>query len=94
MTKRGKVGCGGQKIMRDLYGDRGRPETNQWAALCAEQIVRQHDARSASLRPLVTYMPDPHTGHLVETSSRLVESPRTSNKWAAARARHRNQETE
>jgi predicted phage gp36 major capsid-like protein len=77
MAKRGKVGCGGREIMAALYGQRGRPETNQWAALCAERQL----AHQGALRVLVTYVPD-EAGH-------LVESPRTSQKWSKARAIHR-----
>lgn len=39
MAKRGKVGCGGREIMAALWGSRGRPETNQWAALCADRQI-------------------------------------------------------
>jgi len=92
MAKRGKVGCGGREIMAALWGSRGRPETNEWADMCAERERSRLNAKSESLRVVKTYEPEPHTGRLVETSSRLVESPRTSSKWAAARARHRNPE--
>lgn len=43
MTKRGKVGTGGQEIMAALWGSRGRPETNQHAALCADRQVEKRD---------------------------------------------------
>ena len=88
MAKRGKVGCGGREIMAALWGSRGRPETNEWADMCAERERSRLNAKSESLRVVNTYVPES------ETSSRLVESPRTSSKWAAARARHRNPEGE
>jgi len=83
--KRGKVGCGGREIMAALWGSRGRPETNQWADLCAEraQSLAESKRGVVALRVTKTYVPES------ETSSRLVESPRTSNKWAEARAIHR-----
>ena len=94
MAKRGKVGCGGREIMAALWGSRGRPETNEWVARCADRQVAHAAAKYEALRVIATLVPEPQTGRLVETSSQLVESPRTSSKWAAARARHRNQEGE
>lgn len=82
---RGKVGCGGREIMAALWGSRGRPETNQWAALCAERAFANRKTVE-SLRVVATYVPD-ETG-------KLAESPRTSAKWSEARARHRNKEAE
>jgi hypothetical protein len=35
MSKRGKVGTGGQEIMAKLWGNHGRPETNAYADRCA-----------------------------------------------------------
>lgn len=84
---RGKVGCGGREIMRALWGDRGRPESNEYADRCAERAIA-HRGAIETLRVTKTYVPES------DTSSRLVESPRTSQKWAAARARHRNPEGE
>jgi len=34
MSKRGKVGTGGQEIMAKLWGNHGRPETNAYADRC------------------------------------------------------------
>jgi len=46
MAKKGKVGTGGREIMAALWGSRGRPETNQYAELCAErQQERDADVR-------------------------------------------------
>lgn len=82
MAKRGKVGCGGREIMAALWGSRGRPETNQWADLCAERAFANRKTVE-SLRVVKTYVPES------PESPRLVESPRTSAKWSEARARHR-----
>jgi len=60
MTKRGKVGCGGREIMSALWGSRGRPETNEWADMCAERERSRLDAKSESLRVVKTYEPEPH----------------------------------
>lgn len=81
MAKRGKVGCGGREIMAALWGSRGRPETNQWADLCAERALVAK--KLPALRVVKTYVPES------PTSPRLVESPRMSSKWSEARARHR-----
>lgn len=43
MRKRGKVGTGGREIMAALWGSRGRPETNQYAQLCADWQVEKRD---------------------------------------------------
>lgn len=84
MSKRGKVGCGGREIMAALWGSRGRPETNEWAALCADRQIAYRIAKEGSaLRVLATYVPES------PESPRLVESPRTSAKWSEARALHR-----
>lgn len=46
MAKKGKVGTSGREIMAALWGSRGRPETNQYAELCAErQQERDVDAK-------------------------------------------------
>lgn len=46
MAKKGKVGTGGREIMAALWGSRGRPETNQYAELCAErQLALDADVR-------------------------------------------------
>jgi len=85
MAKRGKVGCGGREIMSALWGSRGRPETNQWADLCAERAQAHAEAKAGvrALRVVATYVPES------PESPRLVESPRTSAKWSEARARFR-----
>lgn len=99
---RGKVGCGGREIMRALWGDRGRPESNEYADRHADW--QRHIAQPIveSLRVVTTYVPESGSGRLVSVEEyqnavhvpRPAESPRTSQKWAAARARHRNPEGE
>lgn len=44
MSKRGKVGTGGREIMAALWGSRGRPETNQYAELCADRQREKEDS--------------------------------------------------
>ena len=62
--------------MQSLWGTRGRPETEAYADRCAEQAVRREAAKTASLKVVEVIKP------------RVTESPRTTDKWAAARARH------
>lgn len=55
MPKRGKVGTGGQEIMRSLYGNRPRPETEAYADLCAERQRNLREARQGNLKILKQY---------------------------------------
>lgn len=90
MAKRGKVGTGGREIMAALWGSRGRPETNEYADLCAERALAREEAKRGvvALRVVKTYVPES------DTSPKLVESPRTTKKWSEARARHPNPDAE
>lgn len=74
--------------MAALWGSRGRPETNQWAALGVERQISRNRGALESLRVVATYVPES------PVSPRLVESPRKSQKWSAARARHPNPDAE
>lgn len=51
MSKKGKVGCGGREIMQSLWGSRGRPETNAYAALCASRLIEAREGRRQSTEP-------------------------------------------
>jgi len=70
MAKKGKVGTGGREIMAALWGSRGRPETNQYAELCASRQCGD-EPRNLEVTEVVTPKP--------------IEAPRTTEKWAKAR---------
>jgi len=78
--KRGKVGCGGQEIMAALWGTRGRPETNQYARLCADRAESRENPQWVTL---------PEYSEPDQQSRKLTESPRTSAKWSNARKAQR-----
>ena len=76
----GKVAKSARAIMNTLWGTKGRPETVAYADRCAEQAVRRQLAKHTSLKVVETVKPSP--------AIRQAESQRTTDKWAAARARH------
>ncbi len=57
LEKRGKVGVGGREIMAALWGSKGRPETNEYADLCAEQARRQNISRSLKVTEIIKPKP-------------------------------------
>lgn len=69
--------------MQSLWGTRGRPETNAYADACAEQSIRREAAKVSSLRVVEVIKPT--------APPKPLESRRTTDKWAAARARQGGQ---
>jgi len=70
--------------MQTLWGTRGRPETNAYAELCAEQQTRLRRGKIASLRVVEVVTP-------TSAAPKQAESKRTQDKWAAARQRAKEQ---
>ena len=75
----GKVARSARAITQTLWGTKGRPETNDYADRCAEQERARRGQTSLKVVAVITPQ---------EKSEPRAESPRTTNKWAAARARH------
>lgn len=73
--KKAKVGYSAASIMSSLYGSKGRPETNEYNKRLARQGRAEFTPKS--LKVVEEYTP-----------KSLPESPRTTSKWAAARARN------
>lgn len=70
--------------MQTLWGAKGRPETEAYADRCREQQIRRRTPTSLVVREVVT-------APATTKNPKLAESPRTADKWAAARARAKEQ---
>ena len=80
----GKVAKSARQIMQTLWGTKGRPETEAYLDRCREQQFSRRRITSLVVREVVTPSP-------VASKPKLAESPRTADKWAAARARAKAQ---
>ena len=61
-----------------MWGDKGRPETNEYHDRCAEQLLAQSRATGKSLVVVEEIKP--------AIPKLKGENPRTAQKWAKARA--------